>query len=92
MIVAGERVERIDLALAEPGSRSYRVNGLTAEDVALLRLVAEGRTNDEIAAALPLERRAVARRLTRLYGKIGVGSRPAAISYAFKNGFGLDAR
>ena len=41
----------------------------------LLPLVAEGRTNQEVAAALFLAERTVASHLTRVYAKLGVRSR-----------------
>jgi RNA polymerase sigma factor (sigma-70 family) len=43
----------------------------------VLRLAAEGRTNDEIAVALTLSVRTVERHLTNTYAKLGLGGRVA---------------
>jgi len=60
--------------LARIGGRQ-RVEGLSASERSVADLVAEGRTNREIAAALFLSERTVAGHLTRTYSKLGVRSR-----------------
>ncbi|MGQ0615878.1 MAG: LuxR C-terminal-related transcriptional regulator [Acidimicrobiia bacterium] len=57
--------------------------GLTQREVQVLRLVASGRTNREIAAELYLSEKTVARHLSNIFTKIGVASRSAATAYAF---------
>jgi len=52
-----------------------RITGLSPSEVAVAELVAEGRTNREIAAALFLSERTVAGHLTRIYGKLDIRSR-----------------
>ncbi len=52
-----------------------RVEGLTAAERRVAALVAEGRTNREVAAALFLQERTVASHLTHVYAKLGVRSR-----------------
>jgi DNA-binding CsgD family transcriptional regulator len=52
-----------------------RVEGLTAAERRVATLVAEGRTNREVAAALFLQERTVASHLTHVYAKLGVRSR-----------------
>jgi DNA-binding CsgD family transcriptional regulator len=52
-----------------------RAEGLTAAERRVARLVAEGRTNREVAAALFLGERTVASHLTHIYAKLGVRSR-----------------
>jgi DNA-binding NarL/FixJ family response regulator len=59
--------------------------GLTAREVEVLRLVAAGRSNPEIAAALVLSEKTVARRLSNIFGKIGVTSRTAAAVFAIEH-------
>ena len=49
----------------------------------MLRLVAAGQSNAQIAAALVLSDRTVARHLSNIFTKIDVGSRTAAAAYAF---------
>lgn len=75
---------------AEEASRllapSTPPGGLTAREVEVLRLVASGRSNAEIAADLVLSEKTVARHLSNIFGKLEVGSRTAATAYAFENG------
>ncbi|MBI2780821.1 MAG: hypothetical protein HYX55_03360 [Chloroflexi bacterium] len=52
-----------------------RLEGLSPSELAVANLVAEGRTNHEIAAALFLGERTVAGHLTRIYAKLGIRSR-----------------
>jgi DNA-binding CsgD family transcriptional regulator len=52
-----------------------REEGLTAAERRVAALVAEGRTNQEVAAALFLAERTVASHLTHIYAKLGVRSR-----------------
>ena len=54
--------------------------GLTEREVAILRLVAAGRTNSAIAHELQLSPRTVAKHLEHVYRKLGVSSRAAAVS------------
>ena len=48
---------------------------LTAQELAVARLVAEGRTNQEAGAALFVTSRTVAFHLSNIYAKLGVSSR-----------------
>ena len=59
-------------------------DGLTAREVEVLRLVAAGRSNAQIAAELVLSEKTVARHLSNIFGKLDVGSRTAAAAYAFE--------
>ena len=60
---------------------------LSAREAQVLRLVATGATNRVIADTLILSEKTVARHLSNIFGKIGVPSRAAATSYAFRHGF-----
>jgi DNA-binding CsgD family transcriptional regulator len=71
---AASWVEKARAELGSIGGRT-RVEGLTAAEGRVARLVAEGRTNREVAAALFLGERTVAGHLTRIYAKLGVRSR-----------------
>ena len=51
------------------------VDGLTPAERRVADLVAEGRTNAEVAATLFLAERTVASHLTHVYAKLGVRSR-----------------
>ena len=59
--------------------------GLTAREVEVLRLVASGRSNPQIAAELVLSEKTVARHLSNIFAKLDVGSRTAAAAYAFEH-------
>ena len=56
--------------------------GLTEREVEVLRLLAAGHTNREIAAALVLSARTVERHISNLYAKIDVRNRAEATSFA----------
>jgi DNA-binding NarL/FixJ family response regulator len=60
--------------------------GLTAREVEVLRLVAAGRSNPQIASELVLSEKTVARHLSNIFGKLDVPSRTAAAAYAFEHG------
>jgi DNA-binding NarL/FixJ family response regulator len=59
---------------------------LTRREGEVLKLVADGRSNREIADALYISDRTVARHLTNIYTKIGVTSRTQAARYAIDRG------
>jgi DNA-binding CsgD family transcriptional regulator len=67
-------VEKARHELGRIGGRT-REEGLTAAERRVAALVAEGRTNREVAAALFLGERTVASHLTHIYAKLGVRSR-----------------
>ena len=60
--------------------------GLTAREAEVLRLVASGSSNKDIAASLFLSERTVARHVSNIFTKTGVSSRSAATAYAFEHG------
>jgi len=60
-------------------------DGLTAREVEVLRLVARGQSNPQIAAALFLADKTVARHLSNIFAKTGVTSRTAAATYAHQH-------
>jgi len=66
-----------DKARAELGRVSGRTRnpGLTPAELRVATLVAEGKTNGEVASALILTERTVASHLTHIYAKLGVRSR-----------------
>jgi DNA-binding CsgD family transcriptional regulator len=67
-------IEKARDELGRIGGRT-REEGLTAAERRVAALVAEGRTNREVAAALFLGERTVASHLTHIYAKLGVRSR-----------------
>jgi ATP/maltotriose-dependent transcriptional regulator MalT len=61
-------------------------DGLTRREAEVLRLVAEGLTNRELASRLFLSEKTVARHLSNIYAKLGIGSRAGAPAYAYTHG------
>lgn len=59
---------------------------LTERQNEVLRLVAAGRSNREIARALHLSEKTVARHLSNIFVALGVNSRTAAAAYGFEHG------
>lgn len=68
-----------------PGGRSALPAGLTAREAEVLRLVASGQSNAQIASALVLSEKTVARHLSNIFAKLEVGSRTAAAAFAFEH-------
>ncbi|MET9536719.1 LuxR C-terminal-related transcriptional regulator [Streptomyces sp. NPDC006553] len=73
-------------ALLSGGSRRRLPGGLTAREAEVLRLVASGGTNKDIARALVISEHTVARHLNNIFAKLGVGSRASATAYAYAHG------
>jgi DNA-binding NarL/FixJ family response regulator len=59
---------------------------LTEREVDILRLIAEGRSNKEIAAALYLTEGTIKGYVSTIFDKLGVADRTQAALYAVKNG------
>ena len=74
--------ERLSAAKAPPAGYPA---GLTAREVEVLRLVAQGLTNAEVAARLSLSPRTVDRHLNAIYTKAGLSSRSAATRFALEH-------
>jgi DNA-binding CsgD family transcriptional regulator/tetratricopeptide (TPR) repeat protein len=85
-IEALARRGRLDVAgvAREPG-----VAGLTARELEVLRLVADGRSNQQIAEALFISRKTASVHVSHILAKLGVGTRVEAAAAARR--LGLDA-
>ena len=59
--------------------------GLSPREIEVLRLLASGRSNREIAETLFLSARTVERHITNLYAKIGAQGRAEAIAFAHEH-------
>jgi predicted ATPase/DNA-binding CsgD family transcriptional regulator/DNA-binding XRE family transcriptional regulator len=78
----------VTAALAETGDgQAGRLpDNLTARQAEVLRLLADGLSNKEIAARLYLSPGTVERHLATIYHKLGLGGRVDATRYAVENG------
>jgi DNA-binding NarL/FixJ family response regulator len=55
-------------------------------EVEVLRLVASGKTNRDIAVELVISEHTVARHLQNIFAKVDISSRSAATAFAFEHG------
>jgi ATP/maltotriose-dependent transcriptional regulator MalT len=62
-----------------------RTRGLSRRELEVLRLVAKGKSNREIASTLVISEHTVARHLQNIYAKLGLSSRAAATAFAFEH-------
>jgi DNA-binding NarL/FixJ family response regulator len=60
-------------------------HGLSPRELEVLRLVASGRTNREIAASLVISEHTVARHVQNIFAKLDLSSRVAATAFAFEH-------
>ncbi|HEX7976920.1 MAG TPA: LuxR C-terminal-related transcriptional regulator [Anaerolineales bacterium] len=84
---AQENVETLHEASTPQGTRSPA--GLTPRELEVLRLIAAGKSNQQIAGELVLSIRTVERHIYNIYAKLGVSgstARAAATAYAFSHG------
>jgi ATP/maltotriose-dependent transcriptional regulator MalT len=72
-----------DLARLD-GTSSREVHGLSRRELEVLRLIASGRSNRQIAAELVISEHTVARHVQNIYAKLGLSSRAAATAFAFE--------
>jgi NarL family two-component system response regulator LiaR len=70
----------------DPGARAAKETGLTEREVAILRAVARGLSNDAIAKELWVAEQTVKFHLTNIYRKLEVANRTEAARYAFEHG------
>jgi len=88
-----EAVSEAFALLGEPWDQAETVRrgmtasfGLTNRELQVLRLIAEGHSNDEIAGMLSVSRGTVTTKATGIFTKLGVGSRTAASAAAHRLG------
>ncbi len=77
-----------DLARAEALSvisKDKPFGGLTPREVQVIRLLAQGSTNRDIAGELVISEKTVARHVNNIYTKLELSSRSAATAYAYQN-------
>ncbi|ALG08831.1 response regulator [Kibdelosporangium phytohabitans] len=71
---------------SRPASGDSLPDGLTPREADVLRLIAEGRSNAEIAGHLVITEATVKTHINNLFAKIGVRDRAQAVTYAFRRG------
>ncbi len=79
---AGPDVRRLEALL---GLQRPAPGGLSARELEVLRLLAEGKSNRAIAADLGISERTVDRHVSNIYTKLDVSSRAAATAFAYEH-------
>jgi two-component system response regulator NreC len=74
------------LAQERPSEGNNVLDGLTEREQEVLRYLAEGTSNPEIAAALVISVKTVARHRENIMQKLGLHSRAELVRYAIRKG------
>jgi len=74
------------VAELSPPARGAPPGRLTEREAEVLKLVARGRTNRDVAAELFISDKTVARHLSNIFAKLGLSSRAAATAWAYEHG------
>jgi DNA-binding NarL/FixJ family response regulator len=80
------RATLMNAAAPKPAEPATLPDGLTQREAEILRLIAQGLTNPEIAARLFLSGHTIKTHINRIFAKTGSADRAAAIGYAQRNG------
>ena len=81
---AAPELARVESLARRPAHRD--IHGLTTRELQILRVLATGKSNHEIAAELVISDHTVRRHLQNIFAKLGVSSRAAATAFAFRHG------
>ena len=79
------RADALAASLAPVAPPPAHPGGMTGREVEVLRHIAAGESNREIAAALSVSVRTVERHIENLYRKIDARSKADATAYAFRH-------
>jgi ATP/maltotriose-dependent transcriptional regulator MalT len=71
---------------ALPAKTPAYPDGLTQREVEVLRLIATGRSNPDIAAELVISLNTVTRHVSNIFSKTGAANRAEAATYAYRHG------
>ena len=82
----GAALDRDRVAEMRRAEKAPSPDGLTGREVEVLALVASGRSNKQVAAALTLSEKTIARHLSNIFTKLHVSSRTEAAAYAYEHG------
>jgi two-component system, NarL family, nitrate/nitrite response regulator NarL len=89
---SGELLERVKRSLRRSGPDPANGNGtrdeprLSPREREILALLAEGRTQSQIATSLVISSKTVATHIQHILGKLGVHTRAQAVALAFRRG------
>lgn len=84
--VPDELLARVDRLIEVSRPRVAAAHRLTPRELEVLAYLAEGLDQDEIAAALVVTRKTVAKHLEHVLAKLGVHSRVQAVAHALREG------
>ena len=84
-VEAGELLARVRALLRRHGASKGPFEELTAREVDVLKLLASGSTQEEIAKTLVLSTRTVGTHIQHILGKLGVHSRTQAVALAHRH-------
>lgn len=82
-------VQRRLVALATRERPTGLPDGLTPRELDVLKLIAEGKSNGEIAQQLYITEGTVKTHVNKLFAKAGLRDRAQAVTYAFRHGVAL---
>jgi NarL family two-component system response regulator LiaR len=78
--------EKLMQELAHPSGPNAKKEILTARELEVLRLIAQGQSNTEIAETLFVSDRTVSTHITNILGKLHLANRTQAVLYALREG------
>jgi DNA-binding CsgD family transcriptional regulator len=82
----GDFIASLPASAAEPVTSSALPDHLSRREVDVLRLIAAGKSNAQIADELVISQNTVIRHVSNIFAKIGAANRAEAASYATRNG------
>jgi DNA-binding NarL/FixJ family response regulator len=85
-VVASKVLRHVRDAGARTGDAERAASPLTARERSVLELLARGRSNKQIAAALAISERTVKFHVSSIFAKLGAGNRADAVSRAVQAG------